>query len=139
MKQELLAMFRSEMNEARADYRAGALEQSFHHLERAHILGQQFLTKHLLTHWWMLKIGIRRSDGREVAGQIMRLFASVPGYLFGWVPKGNTGGANVSPIKPMPIPNEFAAVLADFNVARDVVIRMLFWIAAGTLAVLAMA
>ncbi|HEX5514904.1 MAG TPA: DUF3703 domain-containing protein [Gammaproteobacteria bacterium] len=40
---------------------------------------------------------------REVAGQILRMAASV-GSLVGVLPIGNTGRATVSAFKPMPIP-----------------------------------
>lgn len=44
---------------------------------------------------------------REVLGQIVRMIGSA-GSLVGAVPIGNTGRANVSAIKPMPIPSDLA-------------------------------
>jgi|MDSZ01.1.fsa_nt_gb hypothetical protein len=82
----------------------------------------------------MLKLGIRRSDRREIRGQIVRLVAVIPGYVFGWVPKGNTGGADVSAIKPMAIPQDLEALLQDYSVSRDVVGRMLVLAALAALA-----
>lgn len=120
-------IFQQEMRDARADYRVGELEGCFYHLERAHILGQRYFGAHVLTHWWMLKVGMRQRSGRETWGQIMRLIATVPGYLFGWVPKGNTGGADVSPVKPMPIPDDLAPYLEGFVVAKDVARRTAYW------------
>jgi hypothetical protein len=136
MQSSAKTAFTQEMLDARADFRAGALEQCFFHLERAHILGQRYFRAHVITHWWMLKVGVRQRRGQEIRGQILRLIATVPGYFFGWIPKGNTGGANVSPLKPMPLPEDLAPHLEDFIVARDVVRRMAFWALAVGLGVL---
>lgn len=110
MNSKLKQAFRSEMTTARAAYRAGELEAAFHHLERAHILGQRYVWPHTESHWWMLKVGLRRADAREIVGQLLRILASL---LFSriWVPAGNTGGADVSPLKPMPIPADLQALL----------------------------
>jgi hypothetical protein len=55
------------------------------------------------SHWWILKVGFKKHNFREVFGQITRIIASV---LFSkiWVPMRNTGGANVNSLKKMPIP-----------------------------------
>lgn len=127
MQSSAKTAFTQEMLDARADYRAGELGRCFYRLERAHILGQRYFRAHVITHWWMLKVGVRQRSGVEIKGQILRLIATVPGYIFGWIPKGNTGGANVSPLKPMPLPEDLAPHLEDFIVARDVVRRMAFW------------
>ena len=112
-----------EMALSRKFYASGDLETAFAHLERAHVLGQRFFTTHMWTHWWMFKVGIRRMDAREAFGQATRMFAVVPGYAFGWVPKGNTGGANVSPVKRMSPPADLAPLLEDYSVWSDVVRR----------------
>ncbi|WP_243746191.1 DUF3703 domain-containing protein [Tahibacter aquaticus] len=87
---------------------------AFRHLERAHVLGQARTWLHVRTHWAMLRWAWQERDGREGAGQLTRLFAAA---LFTrlWVPLGNTGGANVSATRPMPIPPDLAAQLADFD------------------------
>ena len=113
MKPKLRGAFNDEMKAMNKAYLAGDLNQSFYHLERAHILGQRHFKTHLETHWWMLKIGFGRKDIREIFGQIIRMIAVFPTSLFGWVPVGNTGGANVSALKPMPIPHDLALFLED--------------------------
>ncbi len=123
MKAELKAAYEAEMRKAAAAQRSGAFDQAFAHLERAHILGQRYLVPHLTTHWRMLNIARARRDQRETNGQIIRLLAVLLGYLTGWVPKGNTGGANVSAIKPMAPPADLAPLLADYDVSRDVMVR----------------
>lgn len=75
---------------------------AFYYLENAHVLGQKNIEKHIYCHFWMLKIGIRKNDYREVLGQLFRIFGSLI-FTIIWVPKGNTGGSNVSAIKIMPI------------------------------------
>ena len=84
--------------------RAGREEESFRHLERAHILGQASTVQHLRVHWRMLVWGWRRKDLREVLGQIQRLVGAAIATPFGLLPRGNTGGAKVSAFRPMPIP-----------------------------------
>ena len=49
--------------------------------------------------------------------------ARLPVWL---VPKGNTGGANVSPVKPMDYPSDLKPLLADYSVWSDVRRRLLF-------------
>lgn len=118
MSQARRAAFAVEMTLARAQYAAGRLDVAFRHMERAHILGQLNLIDHLVSHWWMLKVGLRRLEAREVVGQVLRLFASFIGAAFAWVPLGNTGGANVSPLHPMPLPPEFLPLFAGYDGKR---------------------
>jgi len=104
---KLKAAFNEEMQMARSLYYSKQYLQCFQHLERAHILGQRHYIPHVVNHYWMLKVGWRRHDAREIFGQILRIVGSV-GSLIGLIPIGNTGGANVSPVKPMPIPSDLA-------------------------------
>lgn len=112
MTAKLRTAFNEEMQQARSRYYQGQFQQSFHHLERAHVLGQRHYVPHVINHYWMLKVGCRRRDVREVLGQLLRILGSV-GSLIGWVPIGNTGGANVSAIKPMTIPQDLASFFDD--------------------------
>lgn len=127
MKAAIKTAFGREMSLAKEAYNHDQLDESFRLLERAHILGQRYFTTHFITHWWMLKVGIRRKDWREIRGQLQRIVAVIPGYLFGWVPKGNTGGADVSAVKPMPIPADLATPLKGYNVWVDVLLRAIMW------------
>ncbi|MEI6719740.1 MAG: DUF3703 domain-containing protein [Betaproteobacteria bacterium] len=77
---------------------------AFIHLERAHVLGQSSTLLHVRVHWHMLLWGIRQRSAREVFGQALRIAGAALLTPFGLVPAGNTGGANVSPLEPMPIP-----------------------------------
>jgi hypothetical protein len=53
----------------------------------------------------------RQRQVRELLGQTTRIAAAA---LFSrlWVPEGNTGGANVSAIRPMPIPDDLRDLLS---------------------------
>ena len=82
----------------------------FRHLERAHILSQRHTLAHTWTHLRMLHTGWRRRDAREVFGQVLRSIAALAKSMI-WVPLGNTGGANVNPFKPMPVPPDLRLFL----------------------------
>lgn len=110
MSPRLKAAFAAEMQQARDYFRAGNLDSAFAHLERAHVLGQRDTLRHTWSHWWMFRVGLHRGDFREMRGQVLRMLASM---LFSriWVPEGNTGGADVSPVRPMPIPDDLKRLL----------------------------
>lgn len=106
----LRAAFEHEGTLAAAARAQGNLDLAFRHLERAHVLGQRYTRLHVRSHVAMLALGWQRRDGREVFGQLARIVAAA---LFSrlWVPVGNTGGANVSAVKPMPVPPDLQALL----------------------------
>jgi hypothetical protein len=84
---------------------------SWYHLERAHILGQPYPYHHTLVHWKMLLFGIKIKDLKEIIGQIPRLLVGGIKSFVGEIPVGNTGGANVPPLKKMDIPNELQNII----------------------------
>ena len=108
MKSKLQKAFGQEMMLAKSMYQEGHYAKSFHHLERAHILGQRNYLPHVSNHFWMFKVAVKKRDIREALGQISRMIMSV-GSIIGTVPLGNTGRARISPIKPMPIPSDLQA------------------------------
>ncbi len=98
--------FEEELHEYEHVLKQGDLQKAWHHLERAHIIGQQYPFAHNHVHWKMLLFGIRIKSVKEVFGQIPRLlFGGVKSFV-GKVPIGNPGGSNVPPLKPYPIPND---------------------------------
>jgi hypothetical protein len=78
--------------------------RAFHHLERAHVLGQSSTVLHVQVHWHMLRWGLAQRSLREVAGQVLRLVGASTKTVLGWVPRGNTGGSNVPAWRRMPVP-----------------------------------
>ncbi|HEY2817391.1 MAG TPA: DUF3703 domain-containing protein [Casimicrobiaceae bacterium] len=100
----------AEVLRALEAYRHTDYDDAFHHLERAHILCQRFTIRHVQVHCLMLKHGIVARNRREVLGQLVRIIAAA---LFSriWVPTGNTGGANVSAMRPMSIPDDLRQLL----------------------------
>lgn len=102
------AAFVAEATAARQAWWQGDLDAAFQRLERAHVLGQPWPGPHSWTHWMMLRIGWRRGDLREVRGQLLRLAAGGLLSWLGWLPAGNTGGANVPATLPMSLPDDLA-------------------------------
>lgn len=96
----------AEIRSARKLSELGDLDTAFAHLERAHVAGQPYVVPHTLSHWYMLKIGLKRRSIREVRGQLVRIPFGVVGSAIGVVPTGNTGGANISMFQRLPIDAE---------------------------------
>ena len=61
----------------------------------------------------MLKFGFRQKDIKEIVGQIIRLLVGGWKSFINHVPLGNTGGANVPPLKRMPIPKDIEALFEN--------------------------
>lgn len=108
----LRVAWRLERDAARAARRRGDAATEWRHLERAHILSQPRAGLHLVTHVAMLVSAVRRRDLREVVGQVVRTLLAAPGSLSGRYPVGNTGGADVSAFRPMPVPEDLRRHLA---------------------------
>lgn len=105
--------FDAAMAEAGQLVAADRLRGAFAALERAHVLGQCDFGRHLRVHWSMLRVGWGLADRREVMGQWMRIVLVPLGHLFGQLPAGNTGGANVNAFEPMAISPEIAHLLRE--------------------------
>lgn len=124
MNPDLRAAYKQNLDAAKSSYRTGNHESAFSHLETAHVLGQQFLLPHITVHFWMLRVAAARQDKREIVGQITRLAATVPGFITGWVPLGNTGGANVSALKPLPVPESLSSLVPKPDMIRQLSFRL---------------
>lgn len=111
----LYPFYQSELEKAKTLLVSGKLQECWQHYERAHILGQRYPLQHSYVHWQMLKFGFRIKSPKEVFGQIPRLiFGGVKSFV-GKVPVGNTGGANVPPLKPMEIPDDLQEILKKYS------------------------
>lgn len=97
--------FERELAAASVAQSSGDAQIEFAHLERAHVLGQRSTVAHTLAHWRMFRFGLHHRDLREVIGQVLRMLAALTKSKI-WVPVGNTGGANVNPFRPMPVPDD---------------------------------
>lgn len=91
---------------------AGNIDLEFTHLENAHVIGQESTFWHVKVHILMLQWAVRNSRVGEFLGQVARIIGAATKTAFGLVPKGNTGGANVSPFKVMPIKPERQAAIS---------------------------
>ncbi len=98
--------FRREID---ASKHASDARARFTHLERAHVLGQASTALHVAAHVRMAAWALRERDLKELRGQLFRIVGAATKTALGWIPSGNTGGNNVSPFKPLPIPADLAA------------------------------
>nr|WP_197493108.1 DUF3703 domain-containing protein [Woeseia oceani] len=110
--QNIQPFVESELRAAAGLLDEGDAEAAFRHLESAHVLGQASTRWHTLVHVRMLQWAIRRRDLREAVGQLLRIVGAATKTAIGLVPHGNTGGANVSPFKVMPISDAHRDILA---------------------------
>ncbi|CBW27278.1 putative membrane protein [Halobacteriovorax marinus SJ] len=119
MHDDLLYAFELEMSKAKEAFHSTKLDLSFKHLERAHVLGQMNVIAHTRAHIWMFKVALKRKDFAEMFAQSIRIPSGIVGSFLGVVPLGNTGGGNVSAIKPMDIsedlrsPLEYSATMEE--------------------------
>lgn len=104
-----------ELLEAKKMFQNGKLQLSWQHLERAHILGQSYPVEHTQSHWQMLLFAFRIKNTKEILGQIPRLIVGGVKSFVGEIPIGNTGGANVPPLKSMEIPKDLKQILSNYQ------------------------
>lgn len=103
--------YEAELDASTAARATGDLAREWHHLERAHILGQRWPMEHNAVHWRMLTFGFRTKNTREIIGQLPRLvFGGVKSFV-GTVPIGNTGGADIPALKTLPLPEDLGKLL----------------------------
>ncbi len=110
----------AELQSAAQSMADGQAEIAFRCLERAHVLGQSATAQHVRVHWQMLRWGLAQRNLKEVFGQLFRLAGAATKTAFGLVPEGNTGGTNVSPFRPLPIPAALAEHIKNAKNASDV-------------------
>lgn len=111
MPEALKSFYRQELLQAKIEFDKKHYQQSWWHLERAHILGQPYPVAHTAVHWKMLKFGIKIKNGKEIIGQIPRLLMGGVKSFVGKIPVGNTGGANVPPLQSMEIPADLLSII----------------------------
>lgn len=105
------AAFTAEIAEANRLLDQGDIQAGFGHLERAHVIGQAHVIPHVLTHWLMFKVEVRRARLVAAFGQAVRIVQGALGSAVGVAPTGNTGGSNISMFKRLPIEPELQRII----------------------------
>lgn len=113
MPETLKPFYREELLQAKNEFDKKHYQQSWRHLERAHILGQPYPLAHTFVHCKMLAFGIKLKNTKEIIGQIPRLLVGGVKSFVGKIPVGNTGGANVPPLLPMEIEEDLAMIIKN--------------------------
>lgn len=106
MPKTLRPFFKTELELYKTAMQYKQLTEAWGHLEKAHVIGQAYPYEHSLVHWKMLVFGCKIKSLKEVVGQIPRLLVGGVKSFVGTIPVGNTGGANVPPMRSMPIDQE---------------------------------
>lgn len=115
MPKSLKRHYRNELEAYREALGKNHLQQAWLHLERSHIIGQPYPFQHSEVHWLMLKFGFRIKSMKEIFGQIPRLLVGGVKSFVGITPVGNTGGANVPPLRSMKIPEDLQEIITNCN------------------------
>lgn len=113
MPENIKFHYRKEINDHKDYLRNKDLLSAWRALERSHVLGQAWPLEHTYSHWLMLKFGFRIKSLKEVIGQIPRLLVGGVKSFVGFIPVGNTGGANVPPLRPMKIAPDLMEILEN--------------------------
>lgn len=108
--------FRAELSAYRRALHRNDLQSAWHHLERAHVIGQAYPWEHSYAHWKMLQFGFQIKSGREIIGQIPRLLVGGVKSFVGKIPVGNTGGANIPPLRSLPIQEDILEIFKKAKV-----------------------
>ncbi|MBL7851762.1 MAG: DUF3703 domain-containing protein [Cyclobacteriaceae bacterium] len=115
MPSPLKAYFTHELATYERALADGRLELAWHHLERAHVLGQSWPMEHSRVHWLMLRFGFKIKSYREILGQLPRLILGGVKSWLGVIPVGNTGGADVPGLRPMPLTGDLEVLLKIYR------------------------
>jgi hypothetical protein len=110
--QRISSAYLRELTLARVAHSQSDAHAEFAYLERAHVLGQASTWLHVKAHVLMAAWAIRNRSAGELAGQLLRIVGAATKTVWGLVPSGNTGGANVSPFKRFPIASDLAVEIA---------------------------
>lgn len=103
--------FDTEIGAARSRMAAGELDAAMLYLERAHVIGQLQVWPHVLSHWLMMKVELRRGRLLAAFGQFVRIVLGAIGSAVGVVPTGNTGGSDISMFERLPVAPDLQAAI----------------------------
>ena len=107
--------YRLELENYKKEISNDNLQIAWRQLERAHIIGQPWFVQHTYIHWLMLRFGIKIKNKKEILGQLPRLLVGGIKSFVGKIPTGNTGGANVPPLRVMEIPEELKNIMRPYR------------------------
>lgn len=116
MPKLLIPYYDVELTSYKNQYQEGNLYQAWNHLERAHVIGQRYPYAHTFVHWKMLLFGFKIKSLKEIVGQIPRLLVGGVKSFVGKIPIGNTGGANIPPLKHLPIQKDIQEIFVKAGV-----------------------
>jgi hypothetical protein len=94
------------------------LDERWHWLMAAHVVGQHQPALHFDSHRRMLGLAREARDWGEVAGQLLRIALLPLGHLLGKIPLGNTGRSDVAVTRVME-PPEAVQRLVDWAVLAE--------------------
>ncbi len=106
--------YNKELENYKTEISKADLQNAWSYLERAHIIGQPWFVQHSYVHWMMLRFGIKIKNTKEILGQLPRLLIGGVKSFVGKIPTGNTGGANVPPLRKMEIPEDIKSMMRPF-------------------------
>lgn len=89
------------------------LENRWLMLQAAHVAGQTRLEPHFKVHFLMLALAWETGDWMEISGQLFRIALVPLGHLTGRLPLGNSGKADISAFKSMPIDPALSALITS--------------------------
>lgn len=112
MNQKLLLVLKHEISAFKKADLESHCEKAVYHLGRAHIISQASWIHHLMVHFLMLSFSLKRRDLREVSGQLIRIFVTVPGHVVGKVPKGNIGWSTVGLTSEKELPDDLKKIIS---------------------------
>lgn len=118
MPTSLKAYYDLELEAYQKSFKAGDLSKAWRHLERAHVIGQAYPVAHTYAHWKMLLFGFHIKNTKEIMGQIPRLLVGGVKSFVGKIPVGNTGGANVPPLRTLPVAKDIAEIFKVTELQR---------------------
>lgn len=104
-RRRVLAHIAASLTDARS------AEDPWPHLERAHLLSQQWAWPHTKVHAVMFSQAFRERDRRELVGQVVRIVVAGPGSLAGRFPVGNTGRTTMKLTAVAEVPPDVLAIL----------------------------
>jgi hypothetical protein len=116
MPDSLQPYYEKELRAYHASLQENNLQQAWQHLERAHVICQAYPFQHSYVHWKMLQFGIKIKSPKEVIGQVPRLLLGGVKSFVGKIPVGNTGGADIPPLKALPIDPEIMEIFEKAGV-----------------------